>query len=780
MFAALGRFIYRRRWLVLAAGLIFIIISGVYGTSVFGVLKSGGFYDATSESYQASIGVQQHLNNGETPLLVLFTSPSMTVDDPAYAQAVGATLAKVQGHDGVGSITSFYTTGKTATTLVSNDHKSTYALVGLTGDEVSQKNTLDQLRPLLTSPQLQVRLGGAPPINEEVNAQVSKDLGTAESLTFPILAVLLILIFGSLVAAALPLAVGGLSILGAFLIVRIIAVFTDMSIFSINVITILGLGLAIDYSLFMVSRFREELSRQQGDVPAALTRTMQTAGRTVLFSGLTVAISLLSLKLFPLMMLQSMGMGGAAAAIVAVLAALTVLPALLAALGTRVNALSVQSLLPGRRKQAASTAATAAPANTGFWYRTSQLVMRRPVVVLVVTLIPMLLVGAPFLHVNLSTPDARSIPATHESRVVSDILTAQFPGNENIPIELLIHSDSDVLTASNLSKLYDYTRVLAAVPGVTRVDSLVTLDPRLDKAAYAAFYANRAQNPQAAQAAAQYANADYSEIKLIYNSDPHSATAQAIVQDVRALPQPAGMQVQVGGESALLSDLLSGLLGRAPYVFALIVVVIFVLLFLMLGSLVIPLKAVILNVLSLSVSFGALVWVFQDGHFADLLGFTTTGSIDATQPILIFAIAFGLSMDYEVFLLSRIKESFDRTGDNTASVALGVQKTGAIITSAAILLVIVIGSFITGEVVFIKEIGLGLGLAILVDATLVRMLLVPATMRLMGRYNWWAPAPLAALYRRMGMSEVEPVGEAAEPEVAAPKQPKLAELERQV
>ncbi len=780
MFAALGRFIYQRRWLVLAAGLIFIIISGVYGTSVFGFLKSGGFYDPTSESYQASIGVQQQLNKGETPLLVLFSSPSMTVDDSAYAQAVAATLAKAQGHAGVGSITSFYTTNKTATTLVSNDRKSTYALMGLTGDDVSQANTLKQLRPLLTSPQLQVRLGGAPPINEEVNAQVSKDLATAESLTFPILAVLLILIFGSLVAAALPLAVGGLSILGAFLIVRIIANFTDMSIFSINVITILGLGLAIDYSLFMVSRFREELSRHQGDVPAALTRTMQTAGRTVLFSGLTVAISLLSLKLFPLMMLQSMGMGGAAAAIVAVLAALTVLPAMLAALGTRVNALSIQSLLRGRGKQAASATETTAPANTGFWYRTSQLVMRRPVVVLVVTLIPMLLVGTPFLHVNLATPDARSIPTTHESRVVSDILTTQFPGNDNVPVELLIHSDSDVLTTNNLNKLYDYTRVLAAVPGVTRVDSLVTLDPRLDKAAYAAFYTSRAQNPQAAQAAAQYANADYSEIKLIYDGDPHSAAAQAIVQDVRALPQPAGMQVQVGGQSALLSDLLSGLLGRAPYVFALIVVVIFVLLFLMLGSLVIPLKAVILNVLSLSVSFGALVWVFQDGHFADLLGFTPLGSIDATQPILIFAIAFGLSMDYEVFLLSRIKESFDRTGDNTASVALGVQKTGAIITSAAVLLVIVIGSFISGEVVFIKEIGLGLGLAILVDATLVRMLLVPATMRLMGRYNWWAPAPLVALYRRIGMSEVETGGDAAEPEVAAPKQPKLAELERQV
>lgn len=779
MFAAMGRFIYQRRWLVLAAGLIFIIASGIYGTSVFGLLKTGGFYDTDAESYKATIGVQEQLNKGETPLLVLFTTANMTVDDPAYAQAVADTLAKVKSQPGVGSITSFFTSGKTATSLVSNDRQSTYALVGLTGDEQAQMDALKQLRPLLTSPQLQVRLGGAPAINEEVNAQVSKDLETAETLTFPILAVLLILIFGSLVASLLPLMIGGLSILGAFLILRIATNFTDISIFAINVITMLGLGLAIDYSLFIVSRFREELRRQNGDVRGALGKTMQTAGRTVLFSGLTVAISLLSLMLFPQMFLQSMGLGSAAAVLIAMLAALTVLPAMLAALGTRVNALSLQSLLR-RGKQTADANSAATPANSGFWYRISQMVMRRPVVVLVATLLPMLLVGAPFLHVNLATPDARSLPATHESRVVSDMLTAQFPNKETTPLELLVHSDGDVLSASNLGKLYDYTRVLATVPGVTRVDSLVTFDPRLDKATYTSFYASRTQNPQAAQ----YANGSYSEIKLIYDNDPHSVAAQAMVRDVRAVPAPAGMQVQVGGESALLVDLLGSLTSHAPMIFLLIVVVVFVLLFLMLGSLVIPLKAVILNILSLSVSFGALVWVFQDGNLASLFGFTPLGSIDATQPILIFAIAFGLSMDYEVFLLSRIKENFDRSGDNTAAVALGVQKTGAIITSAALLLVIVIGSFISGEVMFIKEIGLGLGLAILVDATLVRMLLVPATMRLMGRYNWWAPAPLAALYRKIGMGEAEqPEGtpeESEEPAAAvAPKRPKLAELEQQ-
>jgi len=756
MFAALSKFVYRRRWSVLAAGLVFMILSGVFGTTVFGNLKSGGFNDPAVESSKVLDAMHDKLGRDDTTLIILFNAKdSSQIDSPAFKQGVEATLAKLQGRSEIGTITTFYNSG--AAPLVSNDKKSTYAVVGLNGDDTAITKYMKDLRPLLTenspAPNLQVRLGGNPAANQEINTQVSEDIEKAEILTFPILTVLLILIFGSLIAAALPLAIGGMAILGAFLILRVLTNFTDISVFASSVVSILGLGLAIDYSLFIVSRFREELKRFDGNVQSALTKTMQTAGRTVLFSGLTVSISLLSLLVFPQMFLRSMGLGGTAAVVVAMVASLTVLPAILALLGERVNSLNVLNLIRRNRPQTVVSTVE----KHGFWYNLSNLVMRRPVIVLIVVLIPLVVVGTPFFHVNMSIPDARALPEGKESRTVSEILTNQFPRNETTPIELVIRADGNALDGKNIGTLYDYTRQLAAISGVRRVDSLVNINPQLDKNAYQGFYseAGRAQNPQATQVAAQFAKDNYTLVSVMYDSDPLSNTSQDIVRKIRALTPPAGMSVQVGGFTAQLIDFLGSLERSVPIAFALIVVVIFVLLFLMLGSLVIPLKAVILNIISLSVSFGALVWIFQDGNLSGFFNFTSLGSIDGTQPVLIFAIAFGLSMDYEVFLLSRIKEQYDRTGDTTTAVALGVQKTGSIITSAALLLFIVIGAFATAEVVFIKQIGVGLGLAVLVDSTIVRMFLVPATMRLLGRYNWWAPAPLKAIYNRLGLSESE-------------------------
>ena len=756
MFAALSKFVYRRRWSVLAAGLVFMILSGVFGTTVFGNLKSGGFNDPAVESSKVLDAMHDKLGRDDTTLIILFNAKdSSQIDSPAFKQGVEATLAKLQGRSEIGTITTFYNSG--AAPLVSNDKKSTYAVVGLNGDDTAITKYMKDLRPLLTenspAPNLQVRLGGNPAANQEINTQVSEDIEKAEILTFPILTVLLILIFGSLIAAALPLAIGGMAILGAFLILRVLTNFTDISVFASSVVSILGLGLAIDYSLFIVSRFREELKRFDGNVQSALTKTMQTAGRTVLFSGLTVSISLLSLLVFPQMFLRSMGLGGTAAVVVAMVASLTVLPAILALLGERVNSLNVLNLIRRNRPQTVVSTVE----KHGFWYNLSNLVMRRPVIVLIVVLIPLVVVGTPFFHVNMSIPDARALPEGKESRTVSEILTNQFPRNETTPIELVIRADGNALDGKNIGTLYDYTRQVAAISGVRRVDSLVNINPQLDKNAYQGFYseAGRAQNPQATQVAAQFAKDNYTLVSVMYDSDPLSNTSQDIVRKIRALTPPAGMSVQVGGFTAQLIDFLGSLERSVPIAFALIVVVIFVLLFLMLGSLVIPLKAVILNIISLSVSFGALVWIFQDGNLSGFFNFTSLGSIDGTQPVLIFAIAFGLSMDYEVFLLSRIKEQYDRTGDTTTAVALGVQKTGSIITSAALLLFIVIGAFATAEVVFIKQIGVGLGLAVLVDSTIVRMFLVPATMRLLGRYNWWAPAPLKAIYNRLGLSESE-------------------------
>ncbi len=749
MFAALGKFIYRRRLVVAIAGLVFMITAGVFGTSVISSLKGGGFDDPNSESSKAALALHEKLGRDEGTLLVLFTGKNgQQVESAEYKKAVEATLAKIEGKPGVGAITTYYKTG--ATQLVSLDKQQTYAVVGIIGDQDQERKYLETLRPLLKSDSLQVRLGGIAAVNDEVSEQVSKDLATAESLSFPILAVLLVFMFGSLISAALPLAIGGLSILGAFLILRVITNFTDVSIFALNVITILGLGLAIDYSLFVVSRFREELVRHNGNVQAALTKTMQTAGRTVLFSGLTVAISLLSLLVFPQMFLQSMGMGGAAAVMVAMISALTVLPAILALLGRRVNSLNV-------RFWSRSKTPDLQTPTKGFWYTLSRFVMRRPALVLVATLIPLIWVGLPFLRASFSTPDARSLPTSAESRAVSEVLTNQFPKNETQPVRIIVRSEQAALTPASLDALFDYTRQLAKVPGVSRVDSLVNLNPQLDKVAYRQMYSEqgRAQNPQVAQAVAAYSKDNYSVVNVLYTAEAKSSATQDMVREIRKLQTPTGLNVEIGGDTAQLVDFLASLERSIPIALGLVVAVIFVLLFLMLGSLIVPLKAVVLNILSLSVSFGALVWIFQDGNLADLLGFTPIGTIDGTQPVLIFAIAFGLSMDYEVFLLSRIKENYDRTKDTAVSVALGVQKTGGIITSAALLLIIVIGSFALGEVVFIKQIGVGLGLAVIVDATIVRMFLVPATMRLMGKFNWWAPAPLTALYHRIGMSEVE-------------------------
>jgi RND superfamily putative drug exporter len=749
MFAGLGRFVYKRRWSVLIAGFVFLLLSGVFGTSVFGSLKPGGFNDPNAESTKALQSMTDKLGRDDTSLIVLFTAKDgMTIDNPSYKQAVENTLAKINSKPGVSTITTYYNSG--APQLVSANKQSTYAIVGLNGNNVTIGKYMKDLRPLLTSEILTVQLGGEPAINEEISKQVSEDIKNAELLTFPILAVLLLIIFGSLIAAALPLAIGGMTILGAFLLLAGLTQFTDVSIFASSIVTILGLGLAIDYSLFVVSRFREELVKYNGDVQAALAKTMQTAGRTVVFSGLTVAISLLSLLVFPQMFLRSMGLGGTAAVLVAMLASITVLPAILALLGKRVNSLSVMALVRRNR-----------PVNQtekqGFWYRFSHLVMRRPVIILLITLIPLIYVGLPFLRINFSVPDAKSLPAKFESRAVFDKLENDFPRNETSPIQVVVRTNGNVSEPANLNALYDYTRQIAAITGVKRVDSLVTLNPQLDKNAYQQFYSDtaRAQNPQSAQAYARFAKDNYTLVSVLYESPTLSSETQKIVRDIRSISVPAGMNVEVGGQTAYLIDFLANLQTSVPVAFAIIIGVIFVLLFLMLGSIIVPLKAVVLNVLSLSASFGALVWIFQEGNLANFFNFTPTGSVDGTQPILIFAIAFGLSMDYEVFLLSRIKEQYDRTGDTTGSVATAIQKTGSIITSAAALLFIVIAGFALGDVLFIKQIGVGLGLAILVDATIVRMLLVPASMRLMGKYNWWSPAPLRAIYNRIGISETE-------------------------
>jgi trehalose monomycolate/heme transporter len=719
MFDALGRVMYRRRRWVVALTLVVLGFAGVWGTRVFGSLSNGGFEDRGSDSFRAAQVAADRLGRDDADVIVLYRSADTTVDNPVYRQAVTSTLAALP-RDVVERVTTYWSTGSTQ--LVSADRRATYAVLRLAGDEEQRRDGLARIEGSLAAPGLHSQIGGVTTLNRDINEQVSKDIGRAESLSMPILLVLLVVIFGSLAAASLPLAIGVTAILGAFTALRGLTYATDVSIFSINIITILGLGLAIDYGLFVVSRFREELKRQV-TVEDAVARTMATAGRTVAVSGITVAISLAGLLIFPQVFLRSMGFGGMAAVLVAMLAALTVLPALLGMLGHRVDALSVRGPLRRllRRSRPAAPAFGAADTR-GAWYRIARSVMRRPVGYAVGIVAVLLLLGLPFLRVSFGGIDARVLPAGTQSRQVAEAIDRDFSRNAASPIEAIVTFGGDVDQTAQHTALGQYVAAVRQLPGVTGVEVTGVAG-------------------------------DTARVSVGYTADPISTQARDLVGQIRALPAPAGGSVLVGGQTATLVDLLHGIGGKLPWMGLIVISTTFVLLFLAFGSVVLPVKAVLMNALSLTASFGALVWIFQDGHLSGLLDFTPTGSVEATQPILVLAIVFGLSMDYEVFLMSRIREEYDRTGDNTAAVAAGLQHTGRIITSAALLLMVVVGAFSTSGITFIKLIGVAMILAILVDATVVRGLLVPATMRLLGRANWYAPRPLRRLYARYGIRE---------------------------
>lgn len=753
MFRGLGHFIYRRRVAVALFGALFLMASAVGGAGLFSRLSSGGYDNPDSDSARVARRLEADFGGGEGALVVLLTAPEgQSVDTPAFSAGAQAQLARLRAFPGILNVNDAFNTG--AAQLIAPDRKSSYAVAQLSS-LADHREVIHALRLKFAGSPVLMQFGGAPAIDADVLDQVGRDLKVAEAITLPVTAVLLLFVFGSVLAAALPLAMAGLSILGAFLLLRLLVLFTPVSVFSVNVVSMLGMGLAIDYSLFIVSRFREELGLGK-TVEAALVRTLQTAGHTVLFSGMTVTLSLLSLLLFPQMLLRSMGLGGSIGVLVAMGGSLTVLPALLALLGHRVNALAVRL-----RRAPASEQATE---ERGFWFRLSHLVMKRPVTVLCATLIPLLVAGSPFLHVRFSMPDERNIPRGLESRVVAERLKAQFTEGALSPVELLLHfKDGPVARNDALDTLYDYVRTLQKLPGVVRVVSLANLDPRLDSKSELHRFLRMVRSgnlPEGQAALDHFAQGSDTLVQLFFKGDPRGSSARALVESVRAMPPPVNTEFKVGGVSAQLLDLLADMGRVVPRALLVIIVTVFCLLFLMLGSLVVPFKAVLLNLLSLTVTFGGLVFVFQDGHFGRILGTERLGSIDALQPVLVFVIAFGLSMDYEVFLLSRIKESFDQTQDNARSVALGVQRTGGLITSAAALLCVVILGFATGRVLSLKQVGFGLLLAVLVDATLVRSLLVPATMRLLGSANWWAPAPLKRLYEKLGWGKTVSADEA--------------------
>jgi uncharacterized membrane protein YdfJ with MMPL/SSD domain len=703
----LAAFVNRRAKRILIVAGLFFVVAGVVGGPVAGLLSAEDedFQDPGAQNIVASERLRAAGGGGEEAGLVALLSPGGDVrTDPAARARVRAIERSIDADPGIVEARSFIDTRNPA--FVSRDGRQA-VVVGVFDNGADELDVADRLRAKLGGEG--VKIGGPDVVGPEIGEQVSSDLARAELIAFPLLFLLSLWVFRSLVAALLPPLVGALSIVTTFLLMRIVdSEVTSLSIFALNLVTGIGLGLAIDYSLFMVSRYREELARG-ADGPAAIVRTLRTAGRTVLFSSLTVAAALATLLVFPLRFLYSMGIGGLIVALVAMLVSLTVLPAVLAALGPRVNAGAPRFL-----RRAADSAAR--PATSGGWYRLAQWVMRRPGAVAIVTAGALLVAGLPFLRIAFVPADYKMLPQGSEARQVAATIDRQFGAFAADPIQVVAHA-----TPAREDQVDRYADALRDVPGAGAVSAPRRL------------------------------NRDTVLIDVLPPGDALSKRNREVVRDVRAVPAP--VPVAVGGAAARFVDQQDTLGDYLPFALALLASTTVVLLFLMTGSVVLPLKALLMNVLTLSATFGLLVLVFQDGRLENVLDFVSAGGVEATQPVLLFAIAFGLATDYGVFLLSRIKEARDGGLDDRAAVAFGVERTGRIVTAAALLFCVAIGAFATSGILFIKLLGLGTALAVAIDATIIRALLVPALMALLGKWNWWAPAPLRRLHARIGLSE---------------------------
>jgi len=732
MLRAFATALVRRRRAVLAAALIAVVAAFAYGGKVADKLNNGGFADPAAASSRANALLDAQFHAGSPNLVLLLTARGGTVDTPAVAaegQALTAQLAHTAGVEGAAS---YWSLGNVSP-LRSTDGRQALVLARISGTDDAVNRRVHELTPQFNGRHgaVDVAVTGQAAVQRQIGDTIRKDLARAEAIAVPLTLLLLLFVFGSAVAAALPLAVDITAVGGTFAALTVLVHVTHVSIFSLNLTTALGLGLAIDYSLFIVNRFREEL--RKGKSPdAAVVRTVETAGRTVLFSAATVGVSLAALLVFPLYFLRSFAYAGIAVVAIASIGAVVVLPALLAVLGARVDAWDARRAVLrmfGRSPHRAEV-------GEGFWHRLATAVMRRPLPIAAGIITLLLVLGSPFLHVHFGSADARVLPASSSTRATSDMLNANFRSGESNAMSVV------AAHGGGTSSINTYAAALSEVPGVARVDALT-----------GSFVNGAHVAPATAATSARFANPTGTWLSVVPSStvQPESAAGEHLVHLVRAVPAP--WTVLVTGPNAQLVDSKAAIFSKVPYALGIIALVTFVTLFLMFGSLLVPTKAVILNLLSLSATFGAMVWVFQSGHAAGLLHFTPTGTIDTTTPILMFCIAFGLSMDYEVFLLSRIKEEHDAGADTVTSVARGLERTGRIVTAAAALLAIVFISFATSHVTFIKLFGIGLTLAVLMDATLIRGTLVPAFMRLAGNANWWAPAPLRRVYERIGISE---------------------------
>jgi len=744
--------LYRIAWLalrsprrILAVAAFLTVLTGIFGVPVANHLSAGGFADPGSESARAAALLGEKFQQSDQQLLLTITDPSGAVGDTG--QAVGTEIvATLDASPNVLTVTSPWTTPPAAAAeLLSTDGSTGLIIATMAGGENKAQVYAAELADKFVGDRdgLTIRAGGSSVIMKQINEQTKHDLVRMEMIAIPLSFLVLVWVFGGLVAASLPMVVGVMAIFGAMSVLRLLTGFTEVSIFALNITTALGLALAIDYTLLIVSRYRDEI-RSGANPEAALVRTMCTAGRTVLFSAVTVALSLSALLIFPMYFLRSFAYSGVATVAFAVVAALIVTPALIVVLGDRLGALDIRRWL---RRALRRPEPVAPPVERLFWYRSTKAVMRRSVPIGAAIVILLTLLGTPFLRIEFGSPDDRVLPTSASAHQVGDQLRQDFSSNLGNGLSIVV-PDAASATGSELDR---YAADLSRVPDVTLVS-----------APGGTFVNGNRVGPPSAPSGTSDGTA-FLSVRSI--APLYSETSKTQLDRLHAVHEPAGRDVLITGGAQFNRDVVGAVTSRMPLVLTLIGVITFVLLFLLTGSLLLPLKALVLNVLSLSAAFGALVWVFQEGHLG-ALGTTSTGTMEANIPVLMFCVAFGLSMDYEVFLLARIREFWLASGrtraDSDESVALGLAHTGRVVTAAALIMAIAFAALIAAQVSFMRIFGLGLTLAVLVDATLVRMALLPAFMQVMGKWNWWAPRPLVRLHERIGLTEEPPQRPAVE------------------
>ena len=718
-----------------------MIVIGAFGTTVADKLSPSGFQDPNAESSRVAKLLTEKLGRGDVPLVIVVTAPDRYDSPQASAVATDAIdVLESSGH--VATVTSAWTAPPpAASALVSADKRSGLIVTGIVGPESRQQAYTKELADAITGERdgIAVRAGGAAMVNLQVTEQSKRDLLLLEAIVIPISFLVLIWVFGGLFAAALPIVVGVMAILGALAVLRTVTFFTEVSIFALNLTTAMGLALAIDYTLLMISRYREELaegnSREQ-----AIATTMATAGRTVLFSAVIVALSMAVMVLFPMNFLRSFAYAGVATVAFAAVAAIVVTPAAIMLLGDRIDALDVRRAL---RRILGRPEPTPQPIERQFWYRSTKFVIRHAVPIGLAVVVLLGVLGAPFFGVRPGFPDDRVLPKSASAHQVGDLLRSDFAIDSDSEVPIVI-TDSVGLDRADVDR---YAAELSRVPDVDSVS-----------APSGTFVGGDVVGPPVAATG----ESSGSTLLTVGTSLPlFSESSETQLGRMHAVPAPGDRTVEFGGLAQTNRDSVDAITSRLPLVLALIATIMLVLLFLLTGSVVLPIKALILNMLSLSAAFGAMVWIFQDGNLGGL-GTTATGTLVANMPVLLFCVAFGLSMDYEVFLVSRIREFWLASGasgreqtsaDNDESVALGLAHTGRVITAAALIMAISFAALIAAQVAIMRLFGVGLTLAILVDATLVRVVLVPAFMHVMGRWNWWAPKPLARIHERLGISE---------------------------